>query len=494
MHNVFNSFKKQATLFILMTAVIYGFCINNLNLWSDEIYSVLMAKDSFSEMWVLLTTEDSKPPLYYLYLKGILALFPEAYEIWAAHFSSFLLLIGTQIFAVTEIRKDYGDKVSLWMMALLALMPCSLWLAFEVRTYMLSALLLLATLIYGLRILEKPVGADFIKLGTVTVLALYSHYYCAVCLMFLYLGILFFLVKNKTFSIYGIKFLITAGCAAILFAPWLIVPLSTGGEISRSWYVNFDFVKHSVLFFSNPFEPEIIQSIFYLATQFTTISFSFIVLAGLFSLSGADKKIKRLYFFAFGLFLASYLLLVVMSFAFRPMVTARYLKIFSLLWYIAGAAVLANNQNLAKTFGIIAVALFGFSYADIRETAFDSRYADAVHDIRAFVPKENTMIALDNTNLFCEYYLPEYTCLSIVGEKGEILRKPTIMKNISHYYDKISDTPFALSIYEGAKQGEECLTYASAYRRGHTLKLCKPEKPLVEKLLRDSLNLRLKKH
>lgn len=494
MYCIFNSFKKQAALFILMTTVVYGVCINNLNLWTDEIYSVLMAKDSFAEMWVLLTTEDSKPPLYYLYLKGILALFPESYEIWAAHFSSFLLLIGAQIFALTEIRKDYGDKISLWMAALLALMPYSLWLAFEVRTYMLSALFLLAALIYGLRILEKPASADFIKLGTVTVLALYSHYYCAICLMVLYFGILFFLFKNKTFSLYGKKFLITAGCAAMLFAPWLIVPLTTGGEISRSWYVTFDFVRFSPLFFSNPFEPEILQSIFFLATQFTTTSFSFIVLTGLFSLSGADEKIKRLYFFAFGMFMVSYLLLIVLSFAFRPMVTARYLKIFALLWYIAGAAVLANNKNIAKTFGIIALALFGFSYADIRATAFDRSYADAVNDIRQFIPQENTMIALDNTNLFCEYYLPEYTCLSIVGEKGEILRKPTIMKNMQRYAEEISETPFALSIYTEITQNQDCLEYASLYRRGQTLKLCKPERSLVEELLHNSLNSRLKKY
>ena len=69
-----------------------------------------MAKDSFSDMWELLTTEDSKPPLYYLYLKFILFLFPKKYEIFGAHFASFLLLILAQIFAFISVKKDYGDK------------------------------------------------------------------------------------------------------------------------------------------------------------------------------------------------------------------------------------------------------------------------------------------------------------------------------------------------------------------------------------------------
>ena len=64
----FGLFKTQAVMIVLFTMVSYGMLINNLNLWLDEIYSVLMAKGSFSEMWQMLVTEDSKPPLYYLYL------------------------------------------------------------------------------------------------------------------------------------------------------------------------------------------------------------------------------------------------------------------------------------------------------------------------------------------------------------------------------------------------------------------------------------------
>ena len=59
-----HSFAGKACLLIGITAVLYGLLINNLNLWTDEIYSVLMAKDSLGDMFHLLLTEDSKPPLY----------------------------------------------------------------------------------------------------------------------------------------------------------------------------------------------------------------------------------------------------------------------------------------------------------------------------------------------------------------------------------------------------------------------------------------------
>ena len=45
-----HSFAGKACLLIGITAVLYGLLINNLNLWTDEIYSVLMAKDSLGDM------------------------------------------------------------------------------------------------------------------------------------------------------------------------------------------------------------------------------------------------------------------------------------------------------------------------------------------------------------------------------------------------------------------------------------------------------------
>ena len=38
-------FQVKAGLLIALTAILYGLLLNNINLWSDEIYSVLMAND-----------------------------------------------------------------------------------------------------------------------------------------------------------------------------------------------------------------------------------------------------------------------------------------------------------------------------------------------------------------------------------------------------------------------------------------------------------------
>lgn len=492
-----HSFAGKACLLIGITAALYGLLINNLNLWTDEIYSVLMAKDTLGEMFHLLLTEDSKPPLYYLYLKGILALFPKEYEIWGAHFASYILLLAAQLFAVTEVRKDYGDKTSLWLAALMLLMPQSLWLAFEVRTYMLAAFLMLAALVYGLRVSEQPEPRDYAKFGAATVLALYSHYYCALWLMFLYLFLLADILRARRFE--QLKpFLTTAGAAALLFAPWLVVPLATGGEISRNWYVTMDFVRVSAQFFTTPPAAEIWQSPFFIATTLAATSLTFIVICGLMNITGGKMAetdgYGRLFSAAAGTVLATYLLLILLSVTVRPMVTARYMYIFSLIWYAAGAAVLAKSSFLPRGFIIIALLGFAGTYGDFKAAFFDRGFYNLAHDIKAFVPKDKPILAFDNNNLFCEYYLPEHTCLAIVGADGEILRRPSVMTNIALYNREPDEVTFTLSSYGQMRNNKDCLNYKSAYRISHGTDLCKLDAVHVRQLLKESLDLRLNKY
>jgi len=477
------NFQWKATILIVATAVSYAFLINNFNLWLDEIYSVLMAKDSFSDMWVLLSSEDSKPPLYYLYLKVILKLFPSQYEIWTAHFSSAILLIGAQIFAATVIKKDFGEKVALWLMFLLATVPYSLWLALEVRTYMLSSFLLLIAAGYGIRLLKSPRRADFIKFAVISILSLYSHYYCALWLMFFYAGLLYCLLKNKTFKKNGKAFIVTAIIVAVCFLPWLCIPLGTGQTISQFWYVNLDFVNFSWQFFTNPLQPEILQSVFFIATTFATSVFSFILLLGIF---GLKKDKKQQFWLIFGSFIATYGLLLILSYTVRPMVTARYLKIYSLILYFAVSLVISEHKNIQKAFIVVALIGFIFTWIDIRAVSFNKGYQAAVSDIRRFITTDKPLLAFDNSNLFCEYYLPEYDCLLITDNKGEILRRPKVLKNIGLYEKQLHADVFSISIFSPGKKSDDCLVYDSIYRNGQDVKLCRYSISEATKILKSS--------
>ena len=486
----FAKFQIKAGLLIALTALSYGLLINNINLWTDEIYSVLMANDSLKDMFYLLSTEDSKPPLYYLYLKCVLFFFPKNYEIFGAHFASYILLLGAQFFAATAIRHDYGDKVALWMIVLILLMPHSLWLAFEARTYMLSALLMLMALIYGLRLLYTPLTFDFFKFALSSLAALYSHYYCALWLLFLYLFLFVGLIRKRNSLVFK-KFLGVAFSVALLFAPWLYIPFHTAAHISKDWYVTADFVKMSSQFFTNPISGDMVLSFLFPLNVLAVSALSFINFCGVFSLNKSSAKLYILFRYAFFTLIATYLCLLLLSTFVRPLVTSRYMLIFSLFWFLSAAVVLASFPFFQKGFLFLALIGFGIAYNDTRLSSFDKGYFYLAQDIKQFVPDDQTILALDNNNLFCEYYLPQYTCLAIVGEKGEILRLPSVLKNIQLYSDDLPPVVFTLSSYKQLAKNHECLNYKTTYRISHGTDLCKITRDEALPLLHNSLKLRL---
>lgn len=488
MQKIINKFKEnfkcQAVTIIGLTAVAYGFLINNINLWLDEIYSVLMAKDSFRDIFATLQIEDTNLPLYYIYLKAVLSLSPKVYEVAAAHLGSVLLLIAAQIFAATAVKRDYGEKTALWLMILIALLPQSLWLGLEVRTYMLSSLLLLMASVYGARLTDKPQTKDYVKFGLVSILALYAHYYCALFLMFLYGLILVLLVISHKLKTNGLKFMLTAASVAVLFAPWLWIFFKTFNKVNGVWYVHDDFVHFSWQFFTNPLAPEIFQSIYFIATTLSASLFSFLLVLGLVNVRKFTLSSRKILILTVGCFCLTYALLLFLSATVRPMVTARYLKIFSAPLYLSGAIVIAKYKEIAKAVSAVLLVCFYFTYIDIRVISFDEGYQNAIKDIRQFIPNDRPLLVTDNSNLFCEYFLPEYNCLLLAGESGEILRN----KSQFNAYQKVQSLPYAsffsISIYGSPDNTDECKEYPSNYRYGQNIKLCRFDHPQeVEKLL-----------
>lgn len=490
------SFKWQAGLIIGLTIIAYGFLVNNMNLWLDEIYSVLMAKDSFKDIFAALLVEDTNLPLYYLYLKIILSLSPKVYEVAAAHLGSVILLIVAQIFAATSVRRDYGEKTALWLMILIALLPQSLWLGLEVRTYMLSSLLLLMASVYGARLLSKPQITDYVKFGLVSLLALYSHYYCALFLFFLYGVIFIFLLRGKQKRQDLYHFILTAVSVAVLYAPWLVIFFNAFNSVGSIWYVHDDFVRFSWQFFTNPLTPEIIQSVYFIATTLCAAVFSFLLILGLVNIYKFDAHSRKIFILTVGCFCLTYALLLFLSVAIRPMVTARYLKIFSLPLYLGGAIVLAKYKEITKAVFAVLLVGFYFSYIDVSVISFDKGYQNAIHDIKQFIAKDKPLLVTDNSNLFCEYFLPEYNCLLITDENGEILRKKSQMIAYQQVQTLPLESIFSLSIYSAPINADECNEYTSKYRYGQNIKLCRFDNPnVVRNLLnksRDAIRKRLR--
>ena len=220
--------------------------------------------------------------------------------------------------------------------------------------------------------------------------------------------------------------------------------------------------------------------------MFLTYVFMFVIIFGIFNAKKEKLPSNKLFLFCLASFLLSYILLIILSIAIRPMVTCRYLKIFSLVWYMAGALVLVSNKNIQKPFIVVAFIGFFFTYSDVRFVSFDEGYKSAINTIYKNIPSSSTLLTFDNSNLFCEYYLPDYKCILQVGEKGEVLRKQNVIRNIDLYKQDFDNTVFSLSIY--FTPDAECVQFDSFYRMRQNVNVCKFEKTEAEKIIHRSLN------
>ena len=137
-------------------------------LWYDETFSVLVARLPLDRLFAA-TAGDVHPPLYYLLLKGWLALWPAApLELWARALSLLFSLIALglwykALWAMDDVPENYKHPAFL----VACFMPGLLYYSVEARMYALLAVLILAAWVCFLD--ERPLLAGlFLGLGALT--------------------------------------------------------------------------------------------------------------------------------------------------------------------------------------------------------------------------------------------------------------------------------------------------------------------------------------
>lgn len=134
-------------VFLLFLTLFLAFYRAEASLWLDEAYSVLVAKQSFSELLVSLEN-DAHPPLYYLLLGFWMKIFGDS-EIAARSLSGVFYLGGVVVIYLLG-REIYEKRIGLLAAFLYALSPLATGTAHSVRMYaLLGFLSALSTLLFA---------------------------------------------------------------------------------------------------------------------------------------------------------------------------------------------------------------------------------------------------------------------------------------------------------------------------------------------------------
>lgn len=160
-----NGYRKISCSYVI--AVLYTlilFALNlimafNINFWSDEGYSILLSRMSFTDM-LNATAGDVHPPLYYILLQTISRIMDFQ---WISYRLLSLIPYGIMLcFALTVIWKKFGEEVALILITCSSLLNTAIDYNVQTRMYSWGALFVLMSF-YCLRgILEHNRIKDYV--------------------------------------------------------------------------------------------------------------------------------------------------------------------------------------------------------------------------------------------------------------------------------------------------------------------------------------------
>lgn len=391
-------------------------------LWGDEGWSFYFAAQPLPQL-LALTAIDIHPPLYYMLLKGWLAIAGFSPET-ARYFS---IVVGTALIPVVAMLGWLllGRRVGLAAAGVVALMPMAIYYSQEVRMYGLVTLLgaLSTYCLIRHETENNPLGGRWFMAYIVTITAaLYTMYYAAFIFLFqlLYTLIRKFRKPALKAELRGITGFVWSELrpfiwAGLLYLPWIAYAgLQTASYVinkrAAENYLPLNFLRFFgdyFVAFSVGHLPPLLQDYVWIALPAVLVaSVGFIT-----TLYARQKVYLCLYLYLFIPLLAGYAINQV--FPFTPpyfertwLVAAPAYWLFiaaGLVWLWNSQAVLAGVTTLAMLL-VTAVSLVGF-YTVPRYPHQD--YRPLLRDIAARATAEDTLLASYQWQLGFYYaYLP----------------------------------------------------------------------------------------
>ena len=245
--------------FFAILHIFYSFYLaTSPTIWFDEIYSMLFAFRPAKEL-ISLTAQDVHPPLYYLILRVFLLMantfVPALGSETVAKMVSIIPDILMMIISITYIRKRWGFFVSGLYIFSLCFMPEIMQKTVEIRMYGWALLFVTGLGLHFIDIITNRNENSFkditnyFAIFVYSVAAIYTHYFAAIAVFWIYLGALFIIVaeyiKNRNNGLVLSKNLlrkiiaiIASGFIAVIcYIPWISVVLSQVRAVKADYWI-----------------------------------------------------------------------------------------------------------------------------------------------------------------------------------------------------------------------------------------------------------------
>jgi mannosyltransferase len=165
---------------IVLAAVLRLIDLAAKSVWSDEAFSIFLAKQSWPDFWHIVTTAEANMSLYYLLLRGWIGFSDAAW--WVRLLSALMGVAAVPV--VYWIGKAlFSPRVGLLAALLLAINPFAIRYAQEARSYSLLVLLISVSFLAFFSCLRQPSRFWSVCYVLSTTLALYTHFFAALAVL-----------------------------------------------------------------------------------------------------------------------------------------------------------------------------------------------------------------------------------------------------------------------------------------------------------------------
>lgn len=375
------------------------------NVWSDEIFSLLVVKKSWGHMLEIILTEDSHPPLYYLLLKGWSELF--GYSVFAARILSMLGVFLLAGLGLGPIKRLLGEKTALIFIALALFMPFSLRIGLDIRMYSFACFFTTATFVYAALIaFGSSQKSDWFKLTGFALAAMYTHHYAMASVFFLYGGLFFFFLIQKRSAL--VPYFLSATFLSLCYLPELYFLIRHTINSKETLILSLGFLQNSFRVFLIPVPFTFMNLIFLVCAMMACGWITWFCY--LMNRTQAKSSSYKIALFALLLVVIVVVWATTLSLVFRPIVSWRYylplMGIMCLGWSIA----LSKEKRLAIIFAVLFSISFVTCYIQKNTTMFD----ETQRHINAYITKnikpDDLILANSLTSYFhALYFFPTYT-------------------------------------------------------------------------------------
>lgn len=423
---------KNIHIVIIIAGIIFNsISIFHPNLWFDEAYSVGLANKSFADIWTI-GGNDVHPILYYYVLHIIYLILNGlgvglngiiiGYRVFSAFCISMLGILG-----FSHIRKDFGEKTGALFSFFSYFMPVICIYTAEVRMYSLAILVVTILAIYAYRLAKNGSETkikDWAIFGISSLMCIYTHYYGLMAAGIINCILLFYLIKEKRKK--DIITIIVLGIIqAIAYIPWIMCFITQLKNVSKGFWIGFEFPKTIFQLFGTQFSgnlKDIIGFIFVIALYIYIIFKIFYSKRIKKTRSNEDEKKNDIYAIIsiaiyFAVILAAVIITAVMKTSilyYRYLFVITGLFIFFISYYLSKE----NNKYFVLTICIITLVLAGISnYKQIKD-AYEENNMTQISYLNENVKQDDvivinetelgtgTVIALNYTNNKQIYYNP----------------------------------------------------------------------------------------